>query len=84
MLRLKQQIPNSRSQERPRREETRSGKGYPQGEVDEVRVWIGRCCGLAVKKKRDGGQGQDRNEGSIFFAQAPIEAAVQRLTQLFS
>jgi hypothetical protein len=37
MLRLKQQIPNGRSQERPRREETRSGEEYPQ-EVDELRM----------------------------------------------
>jgi hypothetical protein len=37
MLGLKQQIPNGRSQERLRREETRSGQGYPQ-EVDELRM----------------------------------------------
>jgi hypothetical protein len=80
MLRLKQQIPNSRSQERPRREETRSGKDYPRAEADELRMEIGWCCGMVVEEEKEGWRAEPRQERGVDFAQAPVEAASQRLT----
>jgi hypothetical protein len=52
--------------ERPRREETRSGGEYPQ-EVDELRMrnnlteW---CCGKVVEEEKEG-CGRGANEGSF-------------------
>jgi hypothetical protein len=71
MLGLKQQIPNGRSQERPRREETRSGEECPQ-EVDELRMrnnLTGDVVGRSWKKEKEGcGRGRERR--GLFFAWA--------------
>jgi hypothetical protein len=67
MLGLKQQIPNGRSQERPRREETRSGEECPQ-EVDELRM-RNNLTGDVVGRSWEGKKKRDvagaRTEGSF-------------------
>jgi hypothetical protein len=81
MLRLKQQIPNGRSQERPRREETRSGEEYPQ-EADELRMrnnLTGDVVGRSWKEEKEGWW-PGRERGVLFLnSQAPIGAAPQSL-----
>ena len=72
MLGLKQQIPNGRSQERLRREETRSGQEHPQ-EVDELRM-RNNLTGDAVgreRKKKEGRVAGARTRG-LFLAWASL------------
>ena len=79
MLRLKQQIPNGRSQERPRREEIRSGEEYPQ-ELDEFNNLTGDVVGRSWKREKEGWwPGRERG---VFFSPGksfPIGAAPQSL-----
>lgn len=71
MLGLKQQIPNGRSQERLRREETRSGQEHPQ-EVDGLRM-RNNLTGDAVGR-------EERKRGTV--AGARTRGLFSRLDQL--
>ena len=83
MLGLKQQIPNGRSQERLRREETRSGQEHPQ-EVDELRMrnnLTGDAVGREERKKRDGWPGHERG---VFFSPGPALILIGAAPSIFA
>ena len=69
MLGLKQQIPNGRSQERPRREETRSGEEYPQ-EVDELRMRNNLTGDAVGREERKRGMVAGARTRGLFLAWA--------------